>query len=117
MQALVFVLVPASIMLWRLTCRWHEGLSAAVRAPIGRLGDKRSPAAALRFFLFTATPYGGYLDVVQVRAPRAARRVTLFARRPHPPPPPAAGRLLAHFLRHVHRGVVLDVRLGRGAGH
>ena len=43
-----------------------------LKAPIGRVGDKRSPAAALRFFLFQETSLGYYADVAQVS--RGGRR-------------------------------------------
>jgi hypothetical protein len=75
-QIALFVSVPIIVMLNRLLLRWQEGLSALLRPPIGRVGDKRSPAAALRFVLFQQTQYGYYLDVLQVRALRAATRAT-----------------------------------------
>ena len=54
-------------MLWRVLLRHKEGLSAGLAAPIGRVGDRRSPASALRFFLFQQTQLGYALDVLQVR--------------------------------------------------
>lgn len=35
------------------------------KAPLGRHGDRRSPASALRFFLFEQTKHGYYMDVTQ----------------------------------------------------
>jgi hypothetical protein len=72
-QSVIFVVIPSCIMAWRIVLRTKEGLSAALVAPIGRMGDRRSPASALRFFLFHQTGLGYMLDVAQVRA-RARRR-------------------------------------------
>jgi len=66
-QVAFFFLTPATIMLWRFVARWREGLSVMLRPPVGRHGDKRSPAAALRFFLFQESSVGYWADVAQVR--------------------------------------------------
>ncbi len=66
-QALFFVITPVTIMLWRLQKGWKEGFMTMLRAPNGRTGSKRSPASALRFFLFQQSSVGYYMDVAQVR--------------------------------------------------
>jgi hypothetical protein len=35
------------------------------QAPVGRHGNRRSPASALRFYLFEQTRYGYYMDILQ----------------------------------------------------
>jgi len=62
--------MPLTIMLWRLARSARSkscGFMTMFKAPIGRVGDKRSPAAALRFFLFQETQLGYYADLAQVR--------------------------------------------------
>ena len=70
LQLVFFVTVPLTIMLWRLARSARNkscGFMSMLRAPLGRVGDKRSPAAALRFFLFQETQLGYYADLAQVR--------------------------------------------------
>jgi len=64
-QLLFFVVTPLGIMLWRLLLNWRSGFMAMFKAPVGRHGNKRSPASALRFWLFEQTPYGYYMDIAQ----------------------------------------------------
>jgi len=67
LQAVFFVLIPSMIMLWRFLLNWRQnGFMAMFKAPLGRVGDKRSPASALRFFLFQETSLGYWADVAQV---------------------------------------------------
>jgi hypothetical protein len=70
LQLVFFVTMPCVIMLWRLVRnlgRKDLGFMVMLKAPLGRVGDKRSPAAALRFFLFQETSLGYYADLAQVR--------------------------------------------------
>jgi hypothetical protein len=69
LQLAFFVTMPLVIMLWRAVRSLRSrsfGFMVMLKAPIGRVGDKRSPAAALRFFLFQETSLGYYADVAQV---------------------------------------------------
>ena len=88
LQLVFFTAMPLTIMLWRLARSARSkscGFMTMFKAPIGRVGDKRSPAAALRFFLFQETPLGYYADLAQVRAAGwAAGRAC--KQRPLPPP-------------------------------
>ena len=49
LQIFFFLLTPCLIMSWRLLVGWKRGLLTVLEAPIGRHGNRRSPAAALRF--------------------------------------------------------------------
>jgi hypothetical protein len=65
-QILFFLAVPSVVMVWRLILGWKDGFMTMFKAPKGRMGiSKRSPASALRFFLFDQTNYGYYMDVTQ----------------------------------------------------
>ena len=67
LQGVFFVAIPSMILLWRLLLNWrHAGFMVMFKAPLGRVGDKRSPASALRFFLFQETSLGYWADVAQV---------------------------------------------------
>jgi hypothetical protein len=66
-QVAFFFITPGMIMIWRFLRGWRDGLSTMLRAPVGRVGEKRSPAAALRFFLFQESSLGYWADVAQVR--------------------------------------------------
>jgi hypothetical protein len=84
LQLVFFVTMPLIIMLWRLLRSAGSkslGFMVMLKAPIGRIGDKRSPAAALRFFLFQETSLGYYADLAQVRGER------LLPAAPPPLPP------------------------------
>ena len=75
LQLVFFIAMPLTIMLWRLARSARSkscGFMTMFKAPIGRVGDKRSPAAALRFFLFQETPLGYYADLAQLRGRAAA---------------------------------------------
>ncbi len=53
-------------MLWRLILGWKDGFMTMFKPPMGRMSaTRRSPASALRFFLFEQTKYGYYMDVTQ----------------------------------------------------
>jgi voltage-gated potassium channel len=65
LQFMFFLLIPSMIVTWRLLFGWKRGLMAAIEAPIGRHGNTRSPASALRFYLFEQTKVGYYMDITQ----------------------------------------------------
>ncbi len=81
-QSAIFVVIPACIMLWRVLLRRKEGISAGLVAPMGRVGDRRSPASALRFFLFQQTQLGYALDVLQVRESLGANLLKVLVKHP-----------------------------------
>ncbi len=66
LQFLFFSLIPGMILLSRFLRNPRGGVMVMFRAPVGRVGDKRSPASALRFFLFQETSLGYWADVAQV---------------------------------------------------
>lgn len=79
LQLVFFIAMPLTIMLWRLARSARSkscGFMTMFKAPIGRVGDKRSPAAALRFFLFQETQLGYYADLAQVRVAGGRQRGT-----------------------------------------
>ena len=97
LQLVFFVTMPLIIMLWRLLRSARSkslGFMVMLKAPIGRIGDKRSPAAALRFFLFQETSLGYYADLAQVRGwrrwPSSSARLLFFLSRRRASPPPAS---------------------------
>ena len=66
LQLFFFLLTPVIIMSWRLLLGGRaKGLHVVVEAPIGRHGNQRSPAAALRFYLFEQTRIGYWMDITQ----------------------------------------------------
>jgi len=67
LQFFFFALIPGVILLSRLLRNPRAGFMVMFRPPVGRVGDKRSPASALRFFLFQETSLGYWADVAQVR--------------------------------------------------
>jgi hypothetical protein len=90
-------------MVWRLLTAFSDGLLTVFKPPIGRRGQQRSPASALRFFLFERSQYGYYMDIAQAVfsaiscimfiavAYSSYDPVSVQVRDPRPAPPRAQG--------------------------